>query len=118
MKNSLTHFRTFRSAAPLKHAKLVLMKLVLDIPSALTDLMSEIAEQELKQDLAVGMYSRGRISLGKASELADMKRLDFEQLLCEQHIVRHYSEEDLEHDIEWGLHGARTNDKGEMKDPI
>ena len=80
------------------------MNLLLPIPDGLldaTELSPDEAKGELLRDLAVGLYTRGGISAGKAAEIGGMARLDFERLLCERAIVRNYSIEDLEHDMTW-----------------
>lgn len=63
---------------------------------------AEIAK-EFRKELAVGLYQRGALSLGKARVLAQMTRWEFDKLLGERKITRHYTEADLEDDIEYGL---------------
>lgn len=80
------------------------MNVTLTLPDAVLDAASvplERAESELLRELAVGLYTRGGVSAGKAAEIGGMKRLEFERLLCERSIVRNYSMEDLEHDLAW-----------------
>jgi predicted HTH domain antitoxin len=56
-------------------------------------------EAELLKELAVALYSRGALSLGKARVLARMNRWQFEQTLGERQIPRHYTLEALETDL-------------------
>ena len=61
---------------------------------------SEI-ESRLRIELAVALYAQGILSLGKASELADMSRLSFGELIGKRNIPRHYTEEDLKQDLDY-----------------
>lgn len=54
---------------------------------------------ELKVELAVTLYSQGRLSMGKARELAEMSLWDFRQLLGLRRISPHYDNEDLDNDL-------------------
>lgn len=58
-------------------------------------------EKEVKRELAVALYKRGALSLGKARQLANMSRWEFHELLGERNVSRHYSEENLEEDQEY-----------------
>jgi predicted HTH domain antitoxin len=53
---------------------------------------------ELKVEMAVLLYSQGRLSIGKARELADMSLWEFRQLLASRRISPHYDVADLEDD--------------------
>jgi predicted HTH domain antitoxin len=54
---------------------------------------------ELKVEMAVLLYSQGRLSIGKARELADMSLWEFRQLLASRRISPHYDVADLEDDV-------------------
>jgi predicted HTH domain antitoxin len=54
---------------------------------------------ELKVELAVSLYSQGRLSAGKAHELAGLSLWEFRQLLALRHISPHYDETDLAEDV-------------------
>ena len=58
-------------------------------------------EKELRQELALALYQRRVISLGKARVLAQTTRWSFEELLGQRGILRHYMEADLEEDIRY-----------------
>ena len=60
-------------------------------------------EKEFLKELALGLYARNILSLGKARSLAKMTRWEFEELLGERKVLRHYQEEDLQEDIRYGL---------------
>ena len=79
-------------------------KLTLEIPAEILDALrfppAEL-ENELRKELAVALYRRGILPLGKARLLAGMDRWQFEQLLGERQVARHYTETDLEEDLEY-----------------
>lgn len=56
-------------------------------------------EEELRKELALALYERGVLSLGKAWQLAEMTRWQFEELLGQRKVTRHYTEEDLAEDL-------------------
>jgi predicted HTH domain antitoxin len=58
-------------------------------------------EAELKKELALALYQRGVLSLGKARILAGMTRWQFEQTLSDRQIPRHYTETDLQDDLSY-----------------
>jgi predicted HTH domain antitoxin len=60
-------------------------------------------EKEFRKELALALYQRGVLSLGKARLLAQMTRWEFEELLGQRGILRHYSEADLEEDVRYAL---------------
>ncbi|MCP4104163.1 MAG: UPF0175 family protein [Desulfobacteraceae bacterium] len=65
---------------------------------------SEIAKKQLTEELAVHLYRQGFLSFGKARELAGMSKWEFSEKLGKLQIARHYTQEDLEEDIEFA-HG-------------
>ena len=80
--------------------------ITLEIPTTVvraTKLPSHELEDEFRKELALALYDRGVLSVGKARLLAEMARWEFEELLGERRIKRHYTEADLEEDIRYGL---------------
>ena len=76
--------------------------LALDIPDDVRlalKLPPEEAERELRKELALALYQRRVLPIGKARALARMTRWEFEDLLGQRRAVRHYSAEDLREDI-------------------
>jgi len=82
--------------------------LTLEVPKEVVEAMRlpqmEI-EAELRKELAVILYKRGVLSLGKARLLAKMSRRDFIDLLGQRDVPRHFTEDDLNSDIEYALSG-------------
>jgi len=79
-------------------------KLTLEVPAEVLDavkLPPGEVEGELLKELAVALYGRRVLPLGKARLLAQMNRWQFEQLLAERRVPRHYTETDLEDDLRY-----------------
>jgi predicted HTH domain antitoxin len=56
---------------------------------------NSLGEKEIKQELALTLYSRRSLTLIQAADLADTGFFEFQQLLRERSIPQHYSLEDL-----------------------
>jgi predicted HTH domain antitoxin len=61
---------------------------------------------KLRTEIALALYRRGVLSYGKARRLAKIDRWDFEELLGERKIPRHYTEADLQDDIRYAREGV------------
>jgi len=72
--------------------------IILEIPLDVLD-SARLTIPELKVELAVYLYAQGRLSIGKARELAGMTLWEFRQLLASRRISPHYDIADLEEDI-------------------
>lgn len=84
-------------------------KLTVDIPddvAAALRLPPAEAEREIRKELAVTLYARQLLPLGKARQLAGLSRRDFEALLGERQVVRDYTEADLEDDLDYAFSDA------------
>lgn len=55
--------------------------------------------QELRRELAVYLFQQGRLSFGKAREMASMTAWAFQQLLGSRGVPVHYDVEDYEEDL-------------------
>jgi predicted HTH domain antitoxin len=71
----------------------------LEIPQDVLDSARLTADQVLVE-LAVHLYEQGRLSIGKAHELADLSLWEFRQLLGSRQIPPHFAVGDLEQDLE------------------
>ncbi len=60
---------------------------------------SGLSEIELQQEIAVMLYAKGKLSIGKAKNMLNMTILEFQKLLCEKNIPQNYSVQDFEHDL-------------------
>lgn len=60
---------------------------------------ARLTVNELKVEIAVSLYAQGRLSVGKARELAGMSLWEFRQLLAFRRISPHYDLADFEEDL-------------------
>lgn len=60
---------------------------------------SGLTEEELILEIAVALYQREILSLGKAAAFANMHRMTFQAALAERKVPINYSVEDLEDDL-------------------
>lgn len=60
---------------------------------------ARITEEELRQELAVLLFQKDRLTLAQASCLATMDRLRFQHLLASRGIPVHYDVEEFEQDL-------------------
>ena len=82
------------------------MEFVLEIPGEVIEavkLPPQEIEPELRKELALALYRRGALSLGKARSLAQMTRWEFEELLARRQVKRHYTDLDVDQDVQNGL---------------
>jgi predicted HTH domain antitoxin len=63
--------------------------------------VAEIGQAKIKKEVALALYVRGLISIGKAAELAGLARPEFEAVLAERRIERPYDLTELERDLAW-----------------
>jgi predicted HTH domain antitoxin len=63
----------------------------------------KLPEKNLQNDLlkllAVKLYEKGALGLGKASELCGVSRAEFFHILKEEHVFLNYDDEELNRDI-------------------
>ncbi len=77
----------------------------LEIPLDVLD-SARLTMDELRRELAIHLYAQGRLSLGKAHELAGLSVWEFRQLLGSRQIPPHFDSSDLATDLETlDLHG-------------
>ena len=60
---------------------------------------TRLTEDELKQELAVILFQKDKLTLGQASILAGMNRLQFQHLLASRKIPVHYGVSEFEEDM-------------------
>ena len=61
---------------------------------------ARLSPREARLDLAVGMYSSGRVTMGTAAEVADLAVSDFQRELGRRGIAVNYTAEDLAYDLQ------------------
>ena len=58
-----------------------------------------LTEKEVLIELAIALYASGKLSFGKARELAGLDWVRFLQVLSARDIPAHYNQEDFETDL-------------------
>jgi predicted HTH domain antitoxin len=71
---------------------------VLKVPQDILD-SARLTITDLKVEMAVSLYAQGRLSIGKARELAGMTLWEFRQLLASRRISAHYDVDDVDEDV-------------------
>ncbi len=61
--------------------------------------VTRMTPEELRRELAVSLFQQGKLSFGKARELAGMTVWAFQQLLGSREIPVHYGVEDYKEDL-------------------
>ncbi len=74
------------------------MGVQIEVPQEILD-SARLTVPQLRTELAIHLYAEGRLSLGKARELAGMSLWQFRQLLAARHISPHYDTADLDDDV-------------------
>ncbi len=78
------------------------MPLTVEIPDSALDALNlppEELRKELRIDLAVALYARGALPIGKAMEFAGLVRRDFERLPKERQVRRPFDEVELQREL-------------------
>ena len=73
-------------------------------------LESELSPQQACLDLAVGLYSSGRVSMGSAAEVARVSISEFQRELGRRRVPVNYDLEELRQDID-ALGLDKTDDR-------
>lgn len=61
---------------------------------------ANLSEAEVKTELAIVLYQKGKLSMGKAARLAGMNRISFQFLLASREIPVNYDVDDFRQDLE------------------
>jgi predicted HTH domain antitoxin len=61
--------------------------------------VARMTPEELRRELAVYLFQQGKLSFGKAREMAGMTAWSFQQLLGSRSIPVHYGVEEYEQDL-------------------
>ena len=60
---------------------------------------THMSVEEVKQELAVLLFQKDKITIGQASRLAGISQLQFQHLLASRKIPVHYDEAEFERDL-------------------
>lgn len=61
---------------------------------------AQVSANELLVDLACYLYEKKKMSMGQAKILAGINQMEFQRALAERNIDIHYTEEDLQKDLQ------------------
>lgn len=61
--------------------------------------VTRMTEAEMRQEIAIMLFQKEKLTLAQASRFAGMHRIAFQHLLASRQIPVHYGVEDLEQDI-------------------
>ena len=61
---------------------------------------ARLTAAEMRQEIAVLLFQREKLSLGQASRLAEMPQWQFQALLASRQIPLHYDIDEFEADVE------------------
>jgi predicted HTH domain antitoxin len=74
------------------------MQLTLNLPDHLSQ-TETFNQSDWLREIAIALFQQERISLSRASKIAEMEIIDFQKLLADRSICIHYDVEDLEQDV-------------------
>ncbi len=60
---------------------------------------ADMSEEEFKLELGLFLFSRGILTMGKASEFAGVSQFEFQRAMAARGIHISYDEEEFEHDL-------------------
>lgn len=60
---------------------------------------TRMSETEMRQEIAVLLYQKEKLTTEQAARLAEMDRVDFQHLLASRGITVHYDVEEYEQDL-------------------
>jgi predicted HTH domain antitoxin len=72
--------------------------MMVSMPSEAAD-GSAISESDVLKELAIVLYAREKLTIGRAARLAGMDKWAFNDLLADREIPMHYGLKELEQDL-------------------
>lgn len=75
------------------------MQITLNLPDNLNQ-AEAFNQSDWLREIAIALFQQERISLSRASKIADMEVMNFQKLLSDRGICVHYDVEDLEQDVQ------------------
>lgn len=62
--------------------------------------LSGMNEQQLREELALWLYTKGKLSMGRAAKFCNTNRIQFMDLMAKNKLDINYSVEDFEQDLQ------------------
>jgi predicted HTH domain antitoxin len=75
------------------------MQITLTLPDRLNQ-TETFNQSDWLREIAIALFQQERISLSRASKIAEMEIIDFQKLLANRDICVHYDVEDFEQDVQ------------------
>ena len=75
------------------------MQIILNLPDNLSQ-TETFSQGDWLREIAIALFQQELISLSRASKIAGMEIIPFQQLLADRGICVHYDVEDLEQDVQ------------------
>ena len=75
------------------------MQITLNLPDSLSQ-TDAFNQSDWLREIAIALFQQERISLSRASKIAEMELMDFQKLLAGRGICVHYDVEEFEQDVQ------------------
>ena len=75
------------------------MQITIDLPDHLSQ-TDTFNESDWLREIAIALFQQERITLSRASKIAGMHSIEFQQLIASRGICVHYDVEDFQQDIQ------------------
>ena len=75
------------------------MQIALEIPDDIAQ-TTHLSEADWLREIAIALFKKELITLGRASRIARMHQIEFQKLIASRGICVHYDVEDFEQDIQ------------------
>ncbi|MFB2974502.1 UPF0175 family protein [Aerosakkonema sp. BLCC-F183] len=75
------------------------MQIILEIPDDIAQ-NTALGEADWLREIAIALFQKELITLGRASRIAQMHQIEFQKLLASRGICVHYDVEEFEQDIQ------------------
>ena len=75
------------------------MQITLNLPDSLSQ-TDAFNQSDWLREIAIALFQQERISLSRASKIAEMELMDFQKLLADRGICVHYDVEEFEQDVQ------------------
>lgn len=75
------------------------MQITLNLPENLSQ-TETFNQSDWLREIAIVLFQQERISLSRASKIAEMEIMNFQRLLADRDICVHYDVEELEQDVQ------------------
>jgi predicted HTH domain antitoxin len=60
---------------------------------------AKITPQEIKQEIAIFLFQKAKLTLAQAASFAEINRIQFQHLLASRNVSIHYDNNDFEQDL-------------------